>query len=516
MPVTRVVCPRCRAAFQPSRPFPPGTTVNCPRCGGSFPAPAEERSAPIPVAVGVKPPPAAPGLRAVPTPGQSKVSLKRLAPVAGGIVLFLGLGLGLAVYCFSLNRGGAAAAGAPETKPADAPPAPVPEQPLITLPAEEQIKVDLAIVRGVRYLKTTQHASGTWDDNHAIGCAALPALVLLECGVPATDPTVRKAAEYVRAHCPLLTATYELALAVLFFDLLADSQDRHWIQTLAVRLVAGQNTSGGWTYDCPVLNLEEEKQLMTTLQDIGTQSFVEWKKLNPGAAAGLLPNVKHRAVFLDPDHLHNEFANWAGDNSNSQFAILALWAARRYDIRLERTVALLVKRYRTTQNQDGGWNYDRPREYSHPPWPTMTCAGLLGLAVGHGLVKEGQTAEAGLDADPAIAKGFLRASLMIGEPRRGGADRAKVLLGDLYFLWSVERVAVIYNRKTIADKDWYGWGEEMLLDNQDPTKGHWQNGGYYGNTPVLDTCFALLFLKQANLAKDLTTKLQLLSGSNKQ
>jgi hypothetical protein len=145
----------------------------------------------------------------------------------------------------------------------------------------------------------------------------------------------------------------------------------------------------------------------------------------------------------------------------------------------------------------------------------MTCAGLLGLAVGHGLTTDNQAPEAGLDADPAIARGFQRASVMIEQPKKEGADRAKVPLGDLYFLWSVERVAVIYNRKTFADKDWYGWGEQMLLDNQDPNKGNWQNGGYYANTPVLDTCFALLFLKQANLARDLTTKLQLLTAAKK-
>jgi hypothetical protein len=513
MPSPRVVCPRCRAAFNPSRPVPPGKPINCPRCGGAFPAPTEGRSAPIPVAVGVKPPPAAPEPAAAGPSGRGKVSLGRFAAVLGGVLLFLALGGGLGVFCFSRDGGGVASAGAAETKPAEAPPAPDP--PLITLPQEEQVKVDQAIIRGVRFLKTTQHNDGTWDENHGVGCAALPALVLLECGVPPTDPNVKKAAEYVRAHCPALTATYDLALAVLFFDLLGESQDRHWIQTLAVRLVAGQNSSGGWTYDCPVLNLEEEKQLMTALQNIGTQSFAEWKKLNPGPAADLLPNVRDKAVFLDPDDLKGEFTKWAGDNSNSQFAILALWAARRYDIRLERTVALMVKRYRTTQNQDGGWNYDLTREYSHPPWPTMTCAGLLGLAVGHGLAKEGQTTEVGLDADPAIAKGFLRASLLIEQPRKGGADHAKVPLGDLYFLWSVERVAVIYNRKTFEDKDWYGWGEEMLLDHQDENKGNWQNGGYYGNTPVLDTCFALLFLKQANLAKDLTTKLQLLTSTKK-
>ena len=88
-------------------------------------------------------------------------------------------------------------------------------------------------------------------------------------------------------------------------------------------------------------------------------------------------------------------------------------------------------------------------------------------------------------------------------------------LADLYFVWSVERVAVIYNLKTIEDWDWYDWGSQMLLDNQDATKGCWQNGGYPGTSPAIDTCFALLFLKQANLAKDLTSKLQLLAGGKK-
>ena len=69
-----------------------------------------------------------------------------------------------------------------------------------------------------------------------------------------------------------------------------------------------------------------------------------------------------------------------------------------------------------------------------------------------------------------------------------------------YYLWSLERVAVALNLDTIGNKDWYAWGSGLLLSNQEED-GTWQ--GDYG-TGGVDTCFALLFLKRANLAMDLT------------
>ncbi len=77
---------------------------------------------------------------------------------------------------------------------------------------------------------------------------------------------------------------------------------------------------------------------------------------------------------------------------------------------------------------------------------------------------------------------------------------------DLYFLWSVERVGVLYDLPTIGRKDWYRWGAEMLVANQKP-QGNWADGGYPGTNLVIDTCLALLFLKRGNLVADLTTKL---------
>jgi hypothetical protein len=70
-------------------------------------------------------------------------------------------------------------------------------------------------------------------------------------------------------------------------------------------------------------------------------------------------------------------------------------------------------------------------------------------------------------------------------------------------LWSLERACVTLNLETLGKKDWYNWGAELLLANQQPN-GTWQ-GEYAGSGA--DTCFALLFLRKSNLARDLSGSL---------
>ncbi len=74
---------------------------------------------------------------------------------------------------------------------------------------------------------------------------------------------------------------------------------------------------------------------------------------------------------------------------------------------------------------------------------------------------------------------------------------------NYYFLWSLERVGVAYGLKTIGDKDWYAFGAEVLVANQQ------NDGSWHGDFAICgaDTCFALLFLKRANLTRDLTSSL---------
>ena len=67
-----------------------------------------------------------------------------------------------------------------------------------------------------------------------------------------------------------------------------------------------------------------------------------------------------------------------------------------------------------------------------------------------------------------------------------------------YFLWSLERLSVALDLETLGSKDWYNWGAEIILANQQP------DGNWRGEYDTADTCFALLFLRRANLARDLT------------
>jgi hypothetical protein len=184
---------------------------------------------------------------------------------------------------------------------------------------------------------------------------------------------------------------------------------------------------------------------------------------------------------------------------------------------IDRSVTLAEGHFRKTQmaagpdpdghnrDMDGSWYYDQADARgwrNSSKWPSMTCAGLLALAEGYGVA--GGAKDQGRNAldDPAVKRGL---AMLAREIDRPGEARAP----DLYFLWSLERVGVLYNLREIGGKDWYAWGRKVLLSGQH-ADGSWGGGAYYDFNPVTDTCFALLFLKQANLARDLSSKLGLL------
>jgi hypothetical protein len=137
---------------------------------------------------------------------------------------------------------------------------------------------------------------------------------------------------------------------------------------------------------------------------------------------------------------------------------------------------------------------------------------LLGLAMSHGVANEAALranpkAKPPRDPakDPAVRAGLLALGTAVGRARKAGgnAPRGPVLQRGYYFLWSLERVAVAYSLNTVGSKDWYAWGCEMLVQSQGGD-GTWK--GEHG--PEVDTCFALLFLRRVNLAKDLTATLR--------
>ncbi len=133
----------------------------------------------------------------------------------------------------------------------------------------------------------------------------------------------------------------------------------------------------------------------------------------------------------------------------------------------------------------------------------MTCAGLMSLAMRHGMIA-GQGRDIRSDqpvpvSDQAITEALDFLGLSIRKILLTGGRISGVEARDpLYFLWSLERMAMIYDLRTIGDKEWYPWAAQMLVDVQQ-SDGSW-------HAPYSDpvgTCFALLVLRRSNLARDL-------------
>jgi len=402
------------------------------------------------------------------------------------------------------------------------------------LTKEEQAKVDQAIDKGVEFLKGAQSERGDFkwrmyrDGRFLAAQCALPAYALLESGVPAGDPVIQKAADFLRAKVHASDFTYELSLALLFLDRLGDPADKKLIQTLATRLLAGQHHTGGWSYRCPLLDDKGERDLLHAL-GVLSKEMSDKKKTREQALAGMAvpPALQTLSVFRsaatliwrEPPPNTRTIADSAErfspvgrtDNSNTQFAMLALWVAQRHGVPVRPTFEIMIDRFeRSHAYPSGMWWYTLDEEGGSR---SMICVGLMALAIGRGLKMPTPGAAIGAKKDVHILKGLAALGRRVGKPA-GRMDRP-VPFHDLYFLWSVERVAMLYDLPAIGDKDWYRWGAESLVTNQakggswtgaSPTP-EWGGKRNYDYRAALSTAFALLFLKRAHPMKDLTPKL---------
>jgi hypothetical protein len=236
---------------------------------------------------------------------------------------------------------------------------------------------------------------------------------------------------------------------------------------------------------------------------------------DPGKKAVVTPDplLKNLPVLQDPNAQqlvepeNQREAMYLGttDNSNTQFAIMALAVASRWEVPIERTMALVLRRFKTSQDAGGGWNYGY-KDGGAGEKDTMDCVGLLGLGVAIAITEQDPDAiKKHLANDPAVANGVLALSKHIGNATGQWVQHPQ---GNRYFLWSVERVGVLYDLGKIGDKEWYRWGAEVLVANQNP-RGYWPKTEHYpGSSDLADTCMALLFLKKANFTKDIAEKIQ--------
>jgi hypothetical protein len=307
-----------------------------------------------------------------------------------------------------------------------------------------------SIQRAVAYLKNEQSkVNGAWRERAGYpgGVTALCTLALLEAGVPPEDPTIQKSLEYLRA-LGLPRLVYSASLQTMVFcaaepekDILLIRRNAQWLQGVQN---TGEANKGSWAYS--------DRQ-------------------------------------------------GAGDKSNSQFAMLALYDAERAGAEVsERTWRLALQYWQREQRPDGSWGYFATQASTG----SMTSAGVASMVIAAGRLTAGDaTVESGSvqccrtqESVAEIEKGlqwlgshFTVESNPGAASTAGGAARGWLF----YYLYGLERVGRMTGNRFIGRADWYRQGADFLVTSQTEL-GYWTGVNEVENEPHIATPLALLFL----------------------
>jgi Domain of unknown function (DUF4159) len=332
-------------------------------------------------------------------------------------------------------------------------PGPAPARPK-TDPLVE--KVRKAIQDGIKYLRSKQLEDGSWEIDvygrtraHG-GWTSMALLALLNAGVPPDDTTVKKGLEYLRKQEPKYV--YVRALQAMVFVEAGQKEDSERIQQNVDWLIKARIKEGGdlvgWTY---------------------TQS------------------------------------RSAADNSNTQYALLALHAGRTAGAKIPKQIWREIQAFYTrTQQPAGGWIY--AKHHNNRPYLTMDAAGLCGLLI------------SGMDVDTGreefVGKGKVKdcgkykENTAVRKALKYLQDEYQINFKDAayYNLYGIERVGRLSGLRFLGAHDWYREGCELLTgsspdkdkdDLKQAADGSWPAKGVrFDQWPVINTSFALLFLSK--------------------
>lgn len=345
--------------------------------------------------------------------------------------------------------------------------------------AADPARIELLIARGRQGLK------GLWERSGPGGRRTLAAMALLKAGEPHGGDVEKKEIEVIRekikdgVYSPTPSsheAVYTAGVDAMFVAELEDHAIRkELIEPIARYLLAAQRENGSFDY-------------------------------MQGAAEGRNSN---------------------GDTSVTQYGCLGLWAAARCEIEIDPNVwQKLIAWHAATVRADGLVAYTPfPAPITVSPQMSVNSLASMHIAILY-LNPPAITKLLSGTAPPPrveVAKetkryGFLEpVPLEVAKKKRPvvatrtGTDLAaqacqKVFLPLLpkikqpqftgnsvgYYLYSLERMAALSNRKDFDGYDWYQGGVELLIPLQGPS-GIWS--GQYGD--LVETSFVMLFLVRA-------------------
>ncbi len=319
---------------------------------------------------------------------------------------------------------------------------------------------------GIDYLRSVQKADGSWNEypGYDPGSTALCALALITAGMDKTDPILIKALEFLRR--PLTASqwqTYPVSLQTMVFCLASPVKDRDLIERNVKWIISRQFQEkgifqGGWSY-----------------------------------------------YGVDPTYNR-------ADNSNSQFAVLALYEAERIGVKIDQKIwDLALDYWSRMQNKDGSWGY---RATINPSLQTtnsgdgtgsMTCAGIAALVICSGIREsggariDGEKLQCCQEVDDTVSERINNGLAWMAKHfsiQTNPGTNTDIDTWLYYYLYGLERVGRLTAHRFIGNNDWYREGTDFLLRRKGALSKIWKAQSDLKGNNAISTAFALLFLSK--------------------
>jgi hypothetical protein len=342
-----------------------------------------------------------------------------------------------------------------------------------------------AVAWGLRYLRARLDVKGAKAAARETRTDELVLWTLLAASVPAADPDCRELLAGILDR--KLERTYQVALQAMLLEEIDRVKYQGRIAQCAQFLVDNQCRNGQWSYGEPSIFVEEIKvppAPKTTATGSGKSGIVDFSQKSKPAA---VRKVQIKRCREGPA---------SGDNSNSMYAALGLRACHDANVVLPRDqVELAAGWWREAQigknpYAGDGWCYGG-KNHCRKGYGSMTAGAVGSLIICDYVLGRDWTrnpvVKSGLDW---MAKNFS-VSENPGPPEHGGGRPGYMLY---YYLYGLERAAILYGTERVGAHDWYEEGKKYLLENQN-ARGSWACPD--GGNDVWDTCFAILFLRRA-------------------
>ncbi len=380
-----------------------------------------------------------------------------------------------------------------------------------------QFKVDQAIDKGVKWLKGKR--TGSYHKEIQNGNELILLTYIHAGSVPENDADFQALLKEMLEV--KLERTYKVALQAMCLEEIDRVKHQRRIHQCAQFLVDNIDDAGESRYGQPSIYVEDVPTTAPARKDVATTTrpgdvklkdkdpYDPTKKVKP-EVKNLIQVKRQRPGPAEHDH------------SNMQYHALGLRACHDAGIRFEdKFLQTVDDHWRKTQIPDADGKEELIQlDGGLPPMvkgkPTPGATSVMPIAekaapAGWGY-QGGATKSHGSMTVGAIG-GLCILDYMRGKDWRKDKD---VLEGmqwmnkhftvtenpffgtrwHYYYLYGIERAGMLYGTEVMGAHKWYRIGAEYLLANQ-AGDGHWND--------VVDTCFAILFLRRATRRLDVAT-----------